>query len=489
MGRKGAGKTAFLIGCALAEQADVVLLKSEDIYSEVNFKLGTRYTAVNGALVADSLVFVWEVLLYHAAMWQIARSTRLDPSGAQERVWSYMSSFGNPTEIEADHLLASVSACMLDAVLGAPPSLSFREACWSIRTSRGAFVDAAAHAREVLDSAGRGSLYVVVDNLEDLHKHLDEFADVITALFRVATRGHIGAKGQLPFTSRFAFPAELLPKLSLLSANADKDFLDKLTIRWTATELIVVAGNRLRTFLDLYFPWAVPKLGLPKRHDPADRHAAEATLRAVLPERITNGYGSVEDPVAYLMRHTQLLPRHLIHILNEIVGLTVKPLGKNDVPQASAKDVINGVRAAEHTIVTGILTTYSYEHPRIGDAMAAIKNHAHVVESVSELHRVFNEASVQRKGLDFDEFVDASLHRRPGRRQGGRRDVALCRWRVLVHLRDGRPRGGGPRPSLRPSALHVPVVRDRRAIDRMAKSDVRPVYPYGSDPEHDDLEV
>ena len=40
-----------------------------------------------------------------------------------------------------------------------------------------------------------------------------------------------------------------------------------------------------------------------------------------------NGFGQPEEPIAYIMRHTQLLPRHLIEILNEIIDRARGPRG------------------------------------------------------------------------------------------------------------------------------------------------------------------
>ena len=89
----------------------------------------------------------------------------------------------------------------------------------------------------------------------------------------------------------------------MFAANAEKDFLDYLVVRWTAQELIGIAGNRLRTFLDLYDKRARATLGLPREHDPRDHEAADLTLRALLPkDPITNGFGHHEDTVAYLLR-------------------------------------------------------------------------------------------------------------------------------------------------------------------------------------------
>jgi hypothetical protein len=488
VGRKGSGKTAFLVGGALAEDRDVVLVQSEHIYTEVN-RLRACYEAANGPLVADSLVNVWQVLLFHAAMWGLARSERLPNSQAKQRVWSYMSSFGDPLEIEADELLARVSAHMTDALLSAPQRLSFREACWSIEPGRGSFLDAAAHARTALEEAGSNALYVVVDNLEDLHKHLDDFEAVVTALFRVTSHSIIASDDRkLPFACRFAFPAELLPQLRRLAANPEKDFLDYVIVRWTAAELMVVVGNRLRTFLDIHFPTSPRRIGLPSRHDPADRQAAEQTLRALLPDEVTNGYGWLEDPVAYLMRHTQLLPRHLIQILNEIVSEAALGLGPRDTPRASEKDVIRGVRAAEHRIVEGILTTYSYQYPDLGDALSAIKNHAAVVESVSELHRIFNNASVARVGMDFDEFLEACIsvgalgvviRDEHGRYVDGEFSYTFAD--------DVRPVEDRDRLCIHP--LFMYRFFDHRAIARLKGTTNKAVYPYGSDLSHDNLEV
>lgn len=489
VGRKGAGKTAFLIGAALADDADVALIKSEDIYTEVN-KLCARYTERNGPIVADSLVHVWEVLLFHAAMLEIARSERLPNSIGRQRVSSYMSAFGDPAHIKSDNLLASVSSEMTNALLIAPQRLSFREACWSINPGRGSLADAAGWTREVLAPVGPKAVYVVVDNLEDLHKKLDEFGDVVTALFRVASRSVIGRKDErLPFRTRFAFPAELLPRLRILAANVEKDFRKRLIIRWTAGELIVIVGNRIRTFLDLYFVTAPGKLGLPERHDPTDRDAAVRTLRAVLPEKVTNGLGGAEDPIAYLLRHTQLLPRHLIIILNEIMSRAVIGLTPDRVPQATEEQVVSGVHDAELDIVEGILTTYSYEYPKMAEALEMIKNHVNVVEPASRLHKIFNEASVARVGLSFDEFLDGCLavgalgvvvaDNSDGRYVQGEFSYTFAG--------DVRPVEARDQVCVHP--LFVTRLFDRHSVADLVRNRARPVYPYGSDPEHVDSEI
>jgi hypothetical protein len=488
VGRKGSGKTAFLIGTALADEADVVLIKSEDVYLEVN-KIRARYEQQNGVLAADNLVHVWEVLLFHAAMLQIGQSDRLPNSDARQRLWSYLSALDDPASLEVDGLLARVGATISDALLAAPQKLSFREACWSIDPGKGTGAEAAELVREVLSGGGPRSLYVVIDNLEDLHRKLDAYADVVTALFRVASRSASARpRERLPFRTRFAFPAELLPRLRKLAANPEKDFRKRLTIRWTASELIVVAGNRLRTFIDLYFSNAAAELGLPERHDPADAGAAERTLRALLPSHVTNALGGEEDPVAYLMRHTQLLPRHLIIILNEIMSHAVNGQTSADVPHVTSSHIIAGVHDAERLIADGILTTYEHSYPHIGTALEVIKNRVTLTQSVSRLHKVFNEAGVARSGLAFDEFLEAGV-------AIGAFGVvnASTNHRYVVgdfsYTYAGEVRPVEDRDEICVHPLFVSMLFDRHAIQEMAGQDQRPIYPYGSDPDHGDPEV
>lgn len=489
VGRKGAGKTAFLAGAPLLAGADVVLIESENIYSEVE-RLRRRYQQDVGPVFADTLVHVWEVLLCHAAMLGICRSTGLPTNDDRHRIWAYMTSFGDPKVLETDELLAAVSDAVSKALAAAPAGTPFRVASQQLDLGRGTFRSARTAMGSIL--VDRRRLYVVVDNLEDLHRRIDELGETITALFRVTTRNMIvAADERLPFSIRFAFPAELLMRLRNLAANPEKDFLGYLTIRWTASELIVLAGNRLRWFLDARFPDAVRALRLPSQHDPADREAAELTLRSLLPESpMLNGLGTQEDPVAYVMRHTQLLPRHLILSLNAILSETVRrqTARGRTVPRASATDVLKGVRGAEHTIVEGILTSYGYHFPEIAEALRLLKNRLSSLMPASTLHKEFNKAGVKRAtGTDFSSFLDAALAigafgiATPPTERYARGEFAYTFTDDLRPVED--------QDELCVHPLFMYRLFDRRAIRALAEAGTLPVYPYGSDPEDEDHDI
>jgi hypothetical protein len=200
--------------------------------------------------------------------------------------------------------------------------------------------------------------------------------------------------------------------------------------------------------------------------------------------------GGAEDPVAYIMRHTQLLPRHLIEILNEIVAPAVDDLGTNDTPRVSAEHVLKGVRKAEHRIVEGILTTYSHPYPEVAAALAAIKNHAEIAIAARQLHERFNRASAQRSGMDFDQFLDACLAIGAlGVVTGGQEgDARYVQGEFsYTYAEDIRP--VEDRDVLCVHPLFMYRFFDNRSVRAMAGRGVKPVYPYGSDPAHDEYDL
>ena len=490
VGRKGAGKTAFLAGAPLLDGSDVVSLKSEHIYSEVE-RLRSRYQTAIGPLYADTLVYVWEVLLFHAAMLGICRSNKLAMTADRQCVWTYLATYGDPATLATDELLAAVSARMSESLARPASGVSFRSACQQLEAGGISYLVARTAVYTILDGGKlKSRLFVVVDNLEELHQELDHLRETIAALFRLSTKDRTAPIGdRLPFSTRFAFPAELLLQLRLLTVNPEKDFDNHLVIKWSAAELIALAGNRVRLFLDAWFPGQSHKqLGLPREHDPGDREASEKTLRALLPNRpVQGGLGCEEDPIAYVMRHTQLLPRHLILNLNAIFSRVFMRLSSGDqIARATEIDVLEGIHEAEHTIVEGIFSSYHYRYPDVADALGALKNHLPTNRfATSELHTAFNRSGARaRAGLAYRAFLEGALAvgalgivTDPPTERYIRGEFAYTFREDLRPVED--------RDDLCVHPLFMYRFFDRRTISRLALEGTRPVYPYGSDPDDD----
>lgn len=479
VGRKGAGKTAFLLGLGLREGIDVLSVRSENVYQEAD-RVRRSYQDANELLPADSFAHVWSVLLHHVAMRGVCQLRDTEDASQTATIWTYLTNFGDPREIELDRLLALVSGNLMQHFGEARGGRSFREMCEGITFPSASYQDARAALRLLLKGRRR-PIAVVVDNLEDLHTSVDVLAPVLRGLFRLVgdAAGHENAD-DLPFRVQFAFPSELLHKLRVITANPDKDFHDYLLVTWTAAELILFAGNRLEKYAALQDPSAVHALDLPRPKDrPADHSRAESTLRAFLPPEIENGIGGREDSLGYILRHTQLLPRHLVQMLNEVLGPACSGVQKRP---ATPAEVVDGVMRAEKVIVQGILASYSFDtHQFLGSAIEHLKNEIPLVLTVSELHKIFGKAGGKKSGLDFDQFLDAALAAGAlGIKidETDRYHIAEYSYTVQGHLgvREGRD-VVCVHPLFSNEFCGSGVLRSLRS------EGAKPVYPYGSGPE------
>jgi hypothetical protein len=487
IGRKGAGKTAFLIGTALADKTDVARIESKDVYTRLR-DLVNEYTEAHGEPVADELAFVWEVIFFHAAMLTIVRSKRAYlPGPAREAVWNYLSGFGDPRKLRDDNLYAKVVS-LISAALKRRSGNAFRDDCWSISMAGHSFIDAVVKTRELLEKPGPKAVHVVVDNMEDLHRRLYEFGPVITGLFRLVGRGRAGDGERFPFRLRFAFPAELLDGLTGLAANAGKDFGNRLVISWNAQELMALAGNRLRLFLDLYFPRAAREFGLPRQHDFRDTEAAHLTLRSILPDEVENGLGGTEKGEAYLMRHTQLLPRHLVVMLNRVVGSAVLGMDRDDVPRVTPEQLVSGIFEAEREVLDEVFSAYEFSHPRIKEHLGVLKNKIAIVEKASDLHSTYNKTGLHKRGGPaFAEFLQNGVDIGAFGVVTSHSERYTEAWFSYTFVEDLIPNEDEDDVCVHP--LFIQHLFDHHKVGRMAERGQVAVYPYGSDPSHSGVQA
>ena len=267
-------------------------------------------------------------------------------------------------------------------------------------------------------------------------------------------------------------------RLRTITANPEKDFRNRLTIEWTAAELIDLAGLRLNKSLQINFPSDL------RLQDRLERMTPEETLRAVLPEgdtSFTSGLGRREDPVGYIMRHTQLLPRHLIQILNKVTSPMFSGPGLRRV---AADELLRGVRDAERTIREGVLSGYTHEYPLLGDCLERLRNRVPLLFPLGELNSAFHAAGVKRAtGVRFEEFLWGAMTagvfgiRRTETDRYVIGDFSYTYEGALQPIDDD---------VLCLHPLFVHVMNDGRALQRLRKSQAKPIYPYGSGVEGED---
>jgi hypothetical protein len=197
---------------------------------------------------------------------------------------------------------------------------------------------------------------------------------------------------------RLCLPAELYRTFMSVSSNPDKDFKRKLVLHWTAQELVSLAAHRL-----ILFAYAHPEhpLSIPDDLESVERGLSAQVLKRVLPDFVMCGLGVNEDPIAYILRHTQLLPRHLLIILNSIAD-KYKRFPDDSFMKVSEEAIRRGVAAVEERLVQEVFTAYRYAYP---DAQAVCKACLPELQHkfpIGDLERVFRTHG--KKAMGEHEF-------------------------------------------------------------------------------------
>jgi hypothetical protein len=502
IGRKGAGKTAFVMAPKLDAKAVPVELPSADVYQGVfDIVSGLVYGGVR--MFPEHTARLWRHLAWSAVLAEIARGKR-KRTVPFRTVREFVESLGNGSVPgDAQSAVAAYLRRLNAVIASGAVSGGVGDLLNSVSGNGWSIVQAIEAGTKAL-ADGPQRYVLIVDSLEHYIGELPE-TDYQQAE-RVAFEGlfrFVGGDGTLPdrsFDIRFAFPAEMWSVLEKVSANPIKDFHRRVIAHWSARELITLVGNRLNTYCHLHAPEmafvagdsalgpaaAAGSLGA-RRPRPLDYDDARRLLDRALPEVVTNGYGGQEDTIAYLVRHTQLLPRHLITLMNCVweaqlahdpgAPLPVKPIS-----------VVEGVHRGEQEIVRDILASFAAVHPSARLCCERTLPNLGNRVSESDLHRVYNQNGVRKEtGLEFRQYVRSlieigCLGRVVGTRSTSRyvvgefeytragslhvgADDQFCLHPVFSEAFDGRHATG--------RRAQLPL-EERRAI--------RPVYPIGSDP-------
>lgn len=476
IGRRGAGKTTFLVGLSLLDDAQVLRLRSEHIYSEIG-RIIREYGEKVGGLTADLNCHIWEVVLGHTAILAAVRAVPFAPR--YQDLWTYLESFRkNGEQIKLDEYIANVSTQIRLATLDLSADGSFRTKTQSIVRDGVSYTRAMAVLEEAL-ATERMTVAVVVDNLEDLTSSIHSVEEPLRALLRfVARTKDSDERIGIPYRCQFCFPSELFSKLVELSAAPEKDLRDRMMIQWHAKELLHLVANRLAYFIvaqnrggDDRATIRITADELPLR----DEDEAIAFLRSFLPEKVKSGLGLDEDPIAYVLRHTQLIPRQLIEIFN----LIFRDWAHHNEPVVSADLVVAGVREAEGILSSSVMSAYGTDFSYLERAIELLRNTIPLTCEIGVVHKAFRESGGARSGMDFDSFIEALLT-----------VGALGVWRgstdrydeaeFAYTLRDTLPVvGDSARVCIHP--LFVRKFHDASSVTALREAGQKPVYPRGAD--------
>ena len=374
MGRKGSGKTYYL--------RTVFFDKQYDFYTEIRTAhlLGHISSVIQkmlkDAVFPETLSEIWEKILWTCVLSEI-RKHQLLSWDELSIVDAYLTKVGIKDNDTVDDVLWEV-ANHFDVVMNNNPQEGINEILR--RFDQFDFEETKTVVVNHLQAAGK-NFVILMDSLDDFRLDIDSVSYSLQGLLKF-----VGAmnKPRDVVDVRFCMPAELFHRIIKISSNPNKDFRRALKLQWTASELLLIGAQRLIYFLALYYPELLRGMSKPDLTEPAD---ALMLFHKVLPETITNQAGFQEETMGYILRHTQLLPRHFLMLLNSILkGLS----GPNPFPVSEEK-IINGVLKVQELIVSEIFVAFKLIHPSAEITCKRCLPQLGDKFSVDELHQVFTQ--------------------------------------------------------------------------------------------------
>lgn len=361
VGRRGAGKTAFLYHrCFSGVYEHQVGIESAQVFRAVGRQIESVLAHDNPgyAPFVENVSRLWKAIFVTSAISMIAARYRNKTDFAGDPELRAMTDYLERVGINRQTSPRAIMTKLLQVAkeMDSDASLDITGDLEDILINQIGVGDATSALETFCEEHGQ-KVIILIDSVEQFP--IDDFR------MDAAAAGLLHLLSQLrlsysPIHICFCIPSELYHHFtSQISTNPEKDFESRLMLQWSAFELIKMSALRFDKYLRTARHVRMPRdNGLP---DQPDREDIVMFWRRLMPKSVVNKLGHEEDSFAYILRHTQLLPRHIIGIFNQIIRLSLSR--EDDKFRLSEDDILRGVRLAANSLCAGILSSYRQIHP------------------------------------------------------------------------------------------------------------------------------
>jgi len=242
---------------------------------------------------------------------------------------------------------------------------------------------------------------LICDSMDEYNVGDQAFDRILGALIRFIS--HFNSRHERVHI-KLGLPSEIFPEVRHASVNALKDLGNVEQLSWSATELAQIAAHRFRIFLELYEPDLAMRfadLDLDKRGDVRD------FWLHFFPPLLRNRYESDEEPMTYILRHTQLLPRQFLMILKKIINSSHSSTG--GYIRFEKESITEAIESMEPLIAGEILKAYEHVYPAAEKLCKPVFANFPTVFSYDELETRWRRkgrpvARLLAPGFDMPEF-------------------------------------------------------------------------------------
>lgn len=479
VGRRGSGKTAFMNQIRhTGQHRYVVFFKAYDLFPELMHAIGEIFGSTPP--LPEVVGRLWDIIVWCAIFAELLRPNHSGGRRVADARLRVVRDFANWLELRDDDCPELVAQKVIDHLRDRVARLE-RPVDSALRLEQALILNQEISYKAAYEAACRiltisrprrspAPVLILMDTLE-------RYQDVVSATY--AINGLLNYLGSRDFDSRkfvdvrFCLPAELYLDFMDLSSSPIRDFTGQTLLHWSSGDLLRIVAHRIALYLKLHEPSRLTLLL--ETHDIGHRSGAVAFCEALLPTSIHNSRNEDEPTLAYMLRHTQLLPRHIIDIFNNALRSGISRETGVIGPIAPG-NVVNAVLDSEARIAAGIIQAYEHKYPKLRDACAEVIPNLPRAFHDSRLEDVFNRHAKQISGGEYRDFKRMLI-------EAGVIGKSAGKVTAIYHEAEFEYTTQGKLVVANTDALCLhPLFSTRSRSTTLIGGEDKPIFPRGSDP-------
>ncbi len=375
IGRRGSGKTALAQYFSFqSKMPNALCIESRrgSVYLEVLSRVSI-FASNSRAIAIPQLMQVWEYVIWSL----IGREIEKDTS-------AHDSPLVDAEPLHTSERIAVLLRRFLDFFNERPES--------TMGATIEKFVAEAnipAIKRRAVKYASKRRIIVAIDTLEQYNVDDVPLMFAFAALVEYASEFNTSHTDQYIYLKVFV-SGEVFPHMKeAVLLNLLKAVRHPVYLLWRPRDLLRLISWRLYRYLLDNNIVAASQLGVVNWEDDSD--VLDRIWVPHFGRKMRNSRGFEEQTWPYILRHTQMRPRQLIMICNEIAKRAVEA---GTFPQFENDQIVEGVRAAEMELSGEIINSFSDIYP----------NATRIVDSLSGLDMVFEGKELDRRAPESAPF-------------------------------------------------------------------------------------
>lgn len=373
IGRRGSGKTTFLTATKLQKKHDIFIeRKQHRFFRKVSLRISKRITTCHAPITVEEAADICDEILYEYLFTRIKNDNLFKDENVSD-ITEYFEFDENTENLR--------SQCDDDT----------EDQRFEI------FEAAQRQALNILEKTKRKVL-ILLDNIDEVKNTFDETNKiVISGILRSIGRFNVNKSFQI----RFCVPEEIYDSYLQHSVNPLRDFRNVISLSWTAKEIISMIAKRL----DIGIFALTPNLHKSCNLEIFNNNSFDF-VRKFFPEKITSSTNLEEDPLCYILRHTQLLPRQVLSHFNTIFSKAYTEGILESGAVIPSEIIRTAIEEKENEMVVEILIGFQLLYPEASIVLERFLKTAPLKFSYGDLQRTFRQLTCHSimEQYDHDNF-------------------------------------------------------------------------------------